>query len=341
MTSWAGLSLGGDPRLIVGRRKQSGLIDCHRIEIHQDTFVEFRGIAQAAIDRLASSTRRPYAHFGALDEDEFFALDIAAIPRRAIRRRRRDRVRGESAVPLESPHAPMAEALAPGSDELAAALRMVADADSHPVLPGNELRSDLKLNLYLIAFPVESGFVGFIRKTGPQRLINPGYRYFQYGDTLRRVERPDLVFDDRVDIVIGPEEVAILSVSAVQVLFTDVRLVMASVADNVSRVVGEFEEHLPLSGGSERLLREACGRGPRTAKRIDDLVRFRLSEVSLDPPSLMDALATHELSGLILDGELNLNEASIPTFFDFLEGRLFHDDHTQEARRADRFSSRS
>ena len=340
MTPWADLSLGGDPRLIVGRRKQSGLIDCYRIEIHEDTFVDFRDIAQATIGRLEGSTRRDYAHFGALDEDEYFAIDTASIPRRMAGRRRTRHVGDEPTVPTGIPRALATEDSAPGVGELAAALRMIADADSHPVLSANDLRNDLKLTLYAICFPIDSGFVGFIRRSGPQRSISPGYRYFQYGDTLKRVEHPDFVFDDRIDIVIGSEELAILSVSAVQVLFADVRLVTESVAENVSRVVNVFKEHLPFSDGSKQLLDDICSKGPRTAKRLDDLVRFRLSEISLDPTALMEVLTMHKLSDLIRDGRIVLDESSIPDFFDFLEGRLFHDDHTQEARRADRFSSR-
>ena len=52
------------------------------------------------------------------------------------------------------------------------------------------------------------------------------------------------------------------------------------------------------------------------------------------------ALAAHQLDHLLVGGELDLEEDSIPSFLDFLEGRFFHDDHTQEPRRADRFSKR-
>lgn len=341
MNSWSDLSLGGDPRLIVGRRKQSGLIDCYRIEIHEDTFAEFRDIAQVTIDRLERSTRREYAHFGALEEDEFFAIDVAAIPRRIAGRRRKARAGDEPVVAAVLSGAPAAEDSVAGVGELAEALRMIADTDTHQVLSSDDLRNKLNLNLYAVCFPTDSGLVGFIRRSGPQRSISPGYRYFQYGDTLRRVERPDFVFDDRIDIVVGPEEIAILSVSAVQVLFADVRLVMESVAENVGKVVRLFDDHLPFNDESRRLLNDVCSKGPRIAKRLDDLVRFRLSAISPDQIALVDMLATHELSGLIRDGGIILDESSIPIFFDFLEGRLFHDDHTREARRADRFSSRS
>ena len=50
------------------------------------------------------------------------------------------------------------------------------------------------------------------------------------------------------------------------------------------------------------------------------------------------ALAAHQLDHLLVGGELDLEEDSIPSFLDFLEGRFFHDDHTQEPCRADRFS---
>ena len=52
------------------------------------------------------------------------------------------------------------------------------------------------------------------------------------------------------------------------------------------------------------------------------------------------ALAAHQLDHLLVGGEFDLAEDSFHSFPDFLEGRFFHDDHTQEPRRADRFSKR-
>ena len=337
---WPDLSLNGDPRLIVGNRKGSGLIDCYRVDIHEDTFEEFRDIADTAVSRIAELTRRPYAHFGSLEEDEYFALDNASIPNRPRPKRRRkaatDSATEEGAAPESSSQGP-----SPGSDEVAAALRIVAETDQHPVLSAEGLRRGLKLNLYMISYPTDAGFLGFIRRTGPQRSIAPGLRFFQYGDTLKRVTQPDFVFDDRVDIIVGPDEVAIFSDSAVQVLFRDVQLVMESVTENVHKVVSRFDQHLPLTPGGADALRTMCAKGPRIAKRLNDLVQHRLSDLTLEPETTATALSSHRLGHLLINKTLDLAEESIPSFLDFLEGRLYHDDHTQEPRRADRYSTRS
>ena len=336
---WSGTSLDGEPRFIVGFRKGSGLINCYRVDIHQDTFREFRGIAQAAISRIPSLTRRPYDYFGALEEDEYFALDMRRIPSRPIRTARKKSALKRTAqvgMALDSSQTPST----PGTEEAAAALRMVAQTDEHLVLTADELRGGLNLNLYMISFPIDSGFLGFIRRTGPHRSLAPGLRYFQYGDTLRRMSQPDFVLDNRVDMIVGPDEVAVFSNTVVQVLFRDVRLVMGSVNDNVQRLGFAFSEHLPLTPEGTEALRRFANRGPRNAKRLHDLTQYRLGDLRLDPAAISEDLASHQLDRLVVDGELALSDESIPSYLDYLEGRLFHDDHTREPRRADRYSTR-
>ena len=321
---WPNLRLDGDPRLVVGFRKGSGLITCYQVQIHQDTFDVFRGIAKAALDRVPKLTRRNYDYFGALEEDEYFALANTAIPSRPVGRHQ-----GQS--PRLGP---------PGSAEVAAALQMVAGTDQHQALSAGRVRRGLRLNLYMISFRTSAGFLGFIRKAGPQSLIKPGLRYFQYGDTLKRISRPDFVFDDRMDMIVGPDEVAIFSSAVVQVLFRDVGLVMGGVEGNVQQLADRFHQHLPLHAEGEEALRRYGNHGPRNAKRIHDLVHHRLDDLKVDPAAITQDFSTHELGSLLRNGELALTDESIPGYLDYLEGRLYHDDHTQEPRRADRFSRR-
>ena len=336
---WPEASLDGEPRFIVGFRKGSGLIDCYRIDIHEDTFGEFREIAQGAISQIPRLTRRPYDYFGALEDDEYFALDITRIPSRPTRASRKKSTRkpiGQVGVS----HSGTLEPSAPGDEEAAAALRMVARTDEHRFLTADELRAGLKLNLYMIAFPLDSGFLGFIRRTRPHRSLAPGYRYFQYGDTLKRMSQPDFVLDNRIDMIVGPDEIAVFSDTVFQVLFRDVRLVMGSVDDNVQRLGSAFSEYLPISSDGVEALRRFANRGPTNAKRLHNLAHHRLTDLTLDPADISKDLKSHQLDHLVVNGELTLSDESIPSYVDYLEGRLFHDDHTSEPRRADRFSSR-
>ena len=337
---WPETSLDGEPRFVVGHRKGSGLINCYRIDIHEDTFGDFRNIAQGALSRIYDLARRPYEYFGALEEDEYFALDFRNIPRRPVRTSRQTSARSKR-VHTGTDVASSQKFPAPGDQEAASAIQMVAQTDEHSFMTNDRLRSGLKLNFYMVSFPIESGFLGFIRQTKPYLSLTPGIRYFQYGDTLKRVKRPDFVLDNRVDMIIGPDEVAIFSNNVVQVLFRDVRLVMDSVNNNVQMIGAVFADHLPLTPGGISALGHFGNRGPRNAKRIHDLANYRLDDLKLDVPTIAVDLSNHQLDHILVNGELVLSDESISSFLDYLEGRLFHDDHTHEPRRADRFSRRS
>lgn len=315
---WPDLNFEEDPRLIIGYRKPNGKIECYRIRLHEDTFNEFREIATSTISRLDTKQPRPYEKFGALEEDEYFILDNSSIPNKPAQKQRND----------------------PGTEEIASALAMVADTDRHPKLSSDAIRSPLKMNLYMISYPIGSSYIGFVRQTNPQRSISPGYRYFQYGDNLKRINKPDFVFDNWIDLIIGPEKVVILSDTVVQMLFRDVELVMESVVENMTVVVDAFQDQLPLAPQGIEVLRNFCDRGPRNAKRLYDLVHDRLTDLNLDSENIIQALSKHGLDHLMSNGELNLTDESVPSFFDFIEGRLYHDDHTHEPRRADRYSKR-
>ena len=231
-----------------------------------------------------------------------------------------------------------------GPDELfgvAEALRIIDETDQHPVLSAADLRQVSRFNLYAISFHISNSFVGFIRQANPRRSLKPGLRYLQYGDTLKRMEQPDIVIDERVDIVVGPEDVAIISDGSVQVLFRDVDLVMQHVDPNVDAVDAALNECIPLTAGSLDALRIACNSGPRNARRLHNLVYGRLADLDLDSSAFLKALEQRKLGHLVVDGELQLKQSDVPDFLDFVEGRFFDDDHSPETRRADRFSPRT
>lgn len=316
---WLDLRLQGDPRLIIGYRQPSGIISCRRVELHEETFRFFKEVTNNAISRIQTLTRRQYAYFGALEEDEYFFLKNSVIPERPLLNRGRS----------------------PGTTELASAIKMVKETDNHPVLSIDELRAGKKMQLYMISYYTDLGYIGFIRKSNPQKSISSGHRYFQYGEALKKVSTPDFVFDDKIDLIVGPDEVAIFSDKVVQVIFRDVKLVIESVNDNVNQVIDIFENQLPFTETGKELLYEFCSKGTTNAKRIYELIQGRIADLILDQNNFADALSRHNLSHLLSDdGEINLTIESIPSFFDFLEGRLFNDDHTQEPRRADRYSKR-
>lgn len=329
---WETVSLDSDPRFIVGYRKASGLMDCYNINIHRDLFTDLRQIGLATLAFLDRSTGRPYAPFGALEEDEYFMLGRSDIPRPAQPKARRELIRDD-----------LRSASATSPDELfgvAEALRIIDETDQHPELSSADLRGASRFNLYAISFHIGNSFVGFIRQANPRRSLKPGLRYLQYGDTLKRMEHPDIVIDEAVDIVVAPEEVAVISETSVQVLFRDVNLVMQQVGVNADAVGEALSRCVPLDADSLDALRIVCDGGPRNAKRLHNLVHTRLPDLELDSSTFIAALEQRQLDHLIVDGQLRLAASDVANFLDFLEGRFFDDDHSAETRRADRFSPR-
>ena len=330
--TWQTTSLDSDPRFIVGYRKTSGLMDCYVMELHQDLFRDLREIGRASLDYLGRSTERPYAPFGALEEDQYFVLKRNDIPRPVQTRKRRGLARDNARSAGDT-----------SPDELhgvAEALRIIDETDQHPVLSPADLHEASRFNLYAISFHVSNGFFGFIRQANPRRSLKPGLRYLQYGDTLKRMQRPDVVIDDKVDIIVSPEDIAIISDKSVQVLFRDIDIVMQHVDVNAAKVGLAFDTCIPVTAGSLDALRLVCSHGPRNAKRLHDLAHIRLPHLALNRSRFLAALSQRQLDHLVANGQLHLTESDVPDFLDFVEGRLFDDDHSPETRRADRFSPR-
>lgn len=341
--NWSQIDLKRDPKFVVGRRKSNGSIEALRVEIHKDTFDHFRDIAKATLDQVNKMRRRPYAPFGALDEKEYFFLPLQESQVNVADPVHRIEAGNTDDAGSQGQHSNIGISLGP--DQTTAALDMVRNASSHEVLHAQRLHAlnaaneefSLQLNLYAISFLTPRGPVGFIRRTGPRRTISPGFKYFQYGDTLTSIEQPDFVLDGKIDVVVGIDEILLLSDMAAQILFRDVRLALKEVPGNVDTLVAAFANDLPLSANAIDALRQYCGRGPQAAKRLHGIARGRIDALSVDK----DALSRHGLDVLLEGRQLNLTTDQIPVFFDYLEGRLYHDDHTSEARRADRYSKRS
>lgn len=316
---WTETDLGGQPRLLLGQRKSSKRIEVHRVELHQDLFDDLRSIAQGAIAELERREAKPYSTFASKTGDDYFDVDVSDIPRRRDLRRQQDD---------------------PEAYEIASALAMIADCDSHPVMTAEELR-DADPSLYAIVFESDGGYVGFIRNSPPRRPVRPGLRYLQYGDTLRKVEPPDLAIDEEVDLVVAADRCAVLSPAAFTTLFGDVGVAFEQVPANVRTMSEAMKGALPLSSGAAVALNARCGRRVSDAKRLHHIVTERRQALKgLTSAELRALLKRRGLENAIQRGEIGLTDDNVSDFLDLVEGRLFNDDLTGEERRADSYSSR-
>lgn len=165
---WSAVDLSGDPRLLLGRRKSSKKLAVYRVDVHEDLFDDLRSIAQTAIAELERRDAKPYSTFGSKTGDDYFDVDVSNIPRRRDHRKKEDD---------------------PEAYEIATALAMIAETDNHETMSAEQLRA-ADPTLYAIVFEENGEYIGFVRNRSPQRVVKPGLRYLQYGDTLKKVDPP-------------------------------------------------------------------------------------------------------------------------------------------------------
>lgn len=314
---WTHTDLSGQPRLLLGQRKSSKRIEVHRVELHEDLFGDLRSIASSAIAEVQRRDPRPYFTFASKTGDDYFDVDVSDIPERRDLRKREDD---------------------PEAYEIASALTMVAECDAHSVMTAEELRH-ADPNLYAIVFEQDGDYVGFVRNASPRRPVRAGLRYLQYGDTLKRVDPPDLAIDDDIDLVVAADRCAILSPGAFTTLFGDVGVAFEQVPTNVTAMSRALSKVIPLAAQTVDALKERCGRRVSDARRLHHIVTERKAALKdLSPDDMKSLLKTRGLDGAIKKGELCLDQVRISDFLDLVEGRLFNDDLTGEARRADSYS---
>jgi hypothetical protein len=278
-----------------------------------------RSIASGAIGELERRDSKPYSAFASKTEDDYFDVDISDIPRRVDRRRRTDD---------------------PEAFEIASALAMIADCDSHPTMSAKELRQ-ADPSLYAIVFEAGGGYAGFVRNVSPRRSLRPGLRYLQYDDTLKRIEAPDLVIDGSIDMVVTTDQCAVLSPIAFASLFGDVGVVFQQAPENLKALSRAMKAVIPLSAGALEALQSRCGRRVSDARRLHHIVTDRATALAaLSADELTGLLQLRGLEDALANGQLNLSNESVSDFLDLVEGRLFTDDLTQEERRADSYSPR-
>lgn len=307
-TDWNAEQLEGEPRFLVGWRTAKSF-ECMRIDVHRDVFGELRDACEPALAILREATARPYEPFAELERgEEYFEF-----------------------------------ALQPGpSGDLSSSLHVQAQAvDQLSVLDADEIRRH-RLLLYGICWPRrDGGFLCFVTKQNPQRQLEPGVRFFQFGSSLKRVERPDLAISDGADVVLRPMDVAILRPTAFKDLFTDIEVAFAEVPTYVATIAGVLVSDMPLTPASAAAL-EAAGRRKLSVARRLRLLNDRLLKIQTDAPAFRKHLKRFGFNPLeFIDRKNNLvfDEARVERFLDFAEGRLYEDELGGEQRRADRYSS--
>lgn len=319
--SWLAVETNFAPRLIVGWRPRPRELAAALVELHEDTFDDLRLVAQEALETLATADAIPFEHEALPEEREEY-----------IRR---------SITDLPSANVPDSDSDDSGNDGSAGLIKIVKECDQLPGISAGQL-SEGDFAFYGIAYSqTDSEMVGFIRAISPIRAMRKAAFWGRFSGSLRRVEKPDLMLDSEVDIVVTADELAILRRSAYDRLFSDLDELAAAVPQNVSALA----EAMPLLGLTDDAKEVLNGLGTELRSVAKRLNRLHTVEglSSLTPTSLREALQRHgedSLPWFNEADELTLDRARAKEFIDLVEGRWWTSDFQQERRRADRFRRR-
>lgn len=322
--------LGAGPQLLMGWRKGNRLHGGY-VPVHEDVAPELRGICDRATTAISSREQRTYEPDAHLEKNEqYFLLSIGDLPEPSSRRRSHPQLASDGQLP----------------SELAAVADLIAliRAPHLPQISATQLREG-SFHFYAMVWSVDGaeGIVAFVKKADPVLTLESGRVFFQFGDTLKRVDRPDLALYDDIDVVVTPERVFALNQTAFERLFTDVKVVLQDVPERVADISKALQSVAPMTAAATAALLQRSRTRVSYASRLRRLVP-RLSTLSITPDKVRDAIERHgdDPSRVLNDNnQFEFGEAEVGMFLDILEGRWFEDDLSGERRRADRYSKRS
>jgi hypothetical protein len=320
---WREISFAEPPRMLIGWREPHRRLNAYRVSLHEDVFDELAALCQPAVARIQNYKERAFENFAALDDSEYFWYAHAALPRHESQAGSPD----EDALTVENDTADL--------------VRLVESVDGLQEASRDDL-DEGGYSFYSICWPHRGSMIGFVSRKNPIASLNPGFRYFQFGNAMRTVSRPDFALREGADLVIGADGTAILSPYSFTTLLGDVGVSFDHVRDDVAAVKTALTSTASLTPAAEEALLREASRTRSNAKRLR-LLPDRLNKISLDVASLRRSLSTHDVDPDLLfdtNDHFSFTQQNVGMFFDVIEGRYFEDDLGGERRRADRYSTR-
>jgi len=315
---WSSVALVPGAELIVGWRPERSRLDAAAIELSTEVAAELRKLCVATLEQLASMVRRAYGGSPYIEPDEeYLAVPATQLPRIAI-------------AGLNQPD----DDDATGLSDLE---RLVATAGL-PTLSREELREGRYLFYAVICTAQRSRQrIGFVRQADPHRVAKTGGLMTLLGrEGLQHLEDPVFVFDAGFDLVVSPEESAVLRLDTFNRMFADLNTLASAAPVNAKLISAAVHQMTPAAV-------EALGRGaaarPTLARRLQRLTRPGATP-DITPDDLSTAMTRHGLNpaDVITNDEITFTDDKAALFLDLIEQLYYETDFTREHRRSDRYS---
>jgi hypothetical protein len=313
---WPAVALSAGAELIIGWRPRPARLDAAAVELSAEVAAEIQARCVNTLDKLAGLARRPYGGSPHIEPGEEYL----------------------SIIPAELPRGPLPEQ--EDGDESAGLsdLQRLITVSGLPAISPGELRRGHYLFYAAICRDRGSGQrIGFVRQTDPHRIAKAGGFMALLGqEGLQHLQDPVFVFEAGFDLVVAPDEVAVLRLEAFNRMFADLNTLAAAAPANAKLVADAIRQLSPAALDS--LISAAAAR-PSLARRLQRLARPG-AVPALTPGDLTAAMTKHGLdpAAVVSNDEVVFAADSATVFLDLIEQLYYEADFTGEHRRSDRYS---
>lgn len=309
------IDVEADITMVVAQRSGKNLKG-YRLAMHTDVVSELRSICRDTLSRLAARTSVPYAEDIAFDPESQYLLvpTDALVAHQVQSRRSRQRAETPSSPPVMVETDP-------------AARRILDQASSLPDLDASELRKKTFLFYAAVVGDDPDRRVAFVDKWNPYKAGLSGKVATFFGDRLRRIEGPLLVFERAFDMVVTTTAMAVMDASAFEAIFRDIDLMAARIPVWSDATVLA----LPLDEGSAELIRTSCAKKSRVAKQARGLYERGALTKKFDIGSLRAEMEAQGLDAdrIVTGEQLTLNESDVPLVLKLIDEKLYTGWHSE------------
>ena len=303
------IDVSGAVTLVVARRSGATSFKGYRIAMHIDVATELRSICAATVTALGERAAVAYAE----DIDFDAATQYLVVPSGVLVAHRLGRRRGRK--PAVAPAQPLQIEVDAG------ALQVLAIASSLDELDATQLEKQSFAFYAAVVGDDPDHRIAFVDKWNPYRAGLAGHFATVFGDRLRRLEGPLLVFERSFDMVVTSTAIAVLSPKAFEGVFRDI--------DAMTRRYPVWSDAavtaLPLDDATAERLRALCSKGGRLAAQLRGLYERGVFRMTFDIAGLRKEMKRQNLdiTRLIANGRLALDDADIPTVLKLVDEKLY------------------
>jgi hypothetical protein len=309
----AAIDTTGAITLVVARRSGRNHIG-NRLAMNTDVVEELRTICQGTL--AAIGERTPVAYADDLDRD--VGSQYVLVPSAALVAHRPEPRRGRRPAdePVERPQIEVD----PGARVI------LARASSLDPLNARDLSRQSFTFYAAVVGDDPDHRVTFVDQWNPYKAGLSGRLLTNFGDRLRRIEGPLLVFERSFDMVVTDTAIAVLDLAAFEAVFRDID----AMVDRRPVWSAAAVAALPFDDDTASRLAELCAKGGRLATQLRGMYERGVFGAEFGAADLRAEMKRQNLDAgrLLVRGKLVLEEADIPVVLKLIDEKLYRGWHS-------------